>query len=99
MSRVSGSSSGPPHKTFRSCDLHCFSNRSCWGGVRFSVFEKEWEVMRRALKVMVIAAAAIASAPGVARADGYFVPWAAANAGNGLNFTDNGRASVGVIAG
>jgi len=56
--------------------------------------------MRRALKVLVIvAAAAIASAPGVARADGYFVPWAAANAGNGLDFTDNGRASVGVIAG
>jgi len=56
--------------------------------------------MRRALKVLVIvAAAAIASAPGVSRADGYFVPWAAANAGNGLDFTDNGRASVGVIAG
>ena len=56
--------------------------------------------MRRALKLLVIAiAAAAASAPGVARADGYFVPWAAMQAGNGMNLTDNGRASVGVYAG
>jgi len=56
--------------------------------------------MRGALKVLVMAAAAaIASAPGVARADGYFVPWAATQAGNGLGFNDNGRTSVGVYAG
>ena len=56
--------------------------------------------MRRAIKLFVIAvAAAAASAPSVARADGYFVPWAATQAGSGNTFGDNGRASMGIYAG
>ena len=49
--------------------------------------------MRRALKGLVVAAAvAVALAPTAARAEGYFSPWASANAGSGW---DNGRAGFG----
>src|SRR5258707_13387211 len=63
------------------------------------LLEKEFKVMRGALKVLVLAAAlAVALAPSVARAQsyGYVVPWASTQAGSGF---ENGRAGVGVAAG
>lgn len=58
--------------------------------------------MRQALKVLIIAAAAVIFAPTFAhaQAEGYVAPWVAANAGqnSGSNF-DNGGAAFGVNAG
>ena len=49
--------------------------------------------MRCALKGLIVAAAtAVALAPAAAYAEGYFSPWASANAGSGW---DNGRAGFG----
>jgi hypothetical protein len=49
--------------------------------------------MRRALKGLIVAAAVtVTLAPATAHAEGYFSPWAAANAGSGW---DNGRAGFG----
>src|SRR5215831_8447656 len=53
--------------------------------------------MRRALKGLIVAAAAaVALAPAAAHAEGYFSPWASANGGSGF---DNGRAGFGFDVG
>lgn len=53
--------------------------------------------MRRAFKVLIVAAAAaLAFAPTAAHAEGYFSPWASANGGSGF---DNGRAGFGFDVG
>src|SRR5438874_9304659 len=66
------------------------------------LLEKEFKVMRGALKTLVMAAAlAVALAPGVAHAQsyGYVVPWAAANGGNQFLQPGHSRTAVGVAAG
>ena len=62
--------------------------------------------MRRAVKVLILtAAAALALSPVQARAEGYISPWVAANAGTGFNGNnlgrsfDNGRAGIGTQVG
>jgi len=56
--------------------------------------------MRGAIKALIVASAvAVASAPAVARADGYVSPWVAANAGQNVSNLDNGTAGFGVNAG